>query len=232
MATRPVQARKPKGKPAVKQAGGVKGALTRKIGPLPFWAWAAIGFAGVYYWRHRSSAPAASTVGLTTPASTAAGLGDLGTGSGSSGGGSSSPLDTGSLTSPDLGTIPFGGTFGASPTAQAGVTPVSANTNYLLPTPASSANFAAEASAKSAAAIAAGANPRFGGVVATPTLATGAQLTRYASGRTVEQAPGKSAYVTSAGRGAPSVARPAASPPAAKKAVPSAYHRRTVASLH
>jgi hypothetical protein len=49
---------------------GVTGVFTRKLGPLPFWAWGAIGVGVIYlYMRYRASQTAASA---TTAASTAA----------------------------------------------------------------------------------------------------------------------------------------------------------------
>jgi hypothetical protein len=54
--------------PAVKAgAAGAKGnVLTRKIGPLPGWAWAALGIGGFYLWKkHQASTAAASTAATT-----------------------------------------------------------------------------------------------------------------------------------------------------------------------
>lgn len=57
--------------PAEQQAAGVKGALTRKIGPLPTWGWTAIiggGVLGWAYWKNRKGASQSSaTVPNTTP---------------------------------------------------------------------------------------------------------------------------------------------------------------------
>ncbi len=66
------------------------------------------------------------------------------------------------------------------------------------PVPASSADFAAGAQARTAAGAAAGVPVPFGGVVGVRTLANGSTLTTYASGRKVQQVPGKSAYVVHA----------------------------------
>jgi hypothetical protein len=224
------------------QGGGVKGALTRKLGPLPFWAWAAIGAAGLYWYRHRTASGAAATTGAasTTPlAGSSSGLGGALGDSGSGGGGSSAPADT---TTP--GTTPITGVAGISgvipDVTGASLTAASTNTppGYQFPTAASDPNFAADAAAKSAAAAAAGAAQRFGGVTGTQTLSSGATLTTYASGREVEQAPGKSAYVVASGgssTGAKTAAKvstpvaapkPAAAPKAAKK--PTAQVARNV----
>lgn len=57
--------------PAVKAAGkGAQGnILTKKIGPLPGWAWAAIGLGGLYLWKkHQAAAAATSSTTTATPA--------------------------------------------------------------------------------------------------------------------------------------------------------------------
>ncbi len=72
---------------------------------------------------------------------------------------------------------------------------VVANVNQPYATPASAPDFATTAQAKTAAAKAAGASAPFGGVVNVKTLANGSTLTTYATGRQVQQVPGKSAYV-------------------------------------
>jgi hypothetical protein len=65
-------------------------------------------------------------------------------------------------------------------------------------TPASAPNFAASATAATTAAASAGKQAPFGGVTSVKKLANGSTLTTYASGRQVQQAPGKSAYVVKA----------------------------------
>lgn len=58
----------PAPKPAAK--GGPVGGLTRKLGPLPVWAWAIIGLAvGYYVYEHYLKG--ATTPAATTPATTA-----------------------------------------------------------------------------------------------------------------------------------------------------------------
>jgi hypothetical protein len=57
----------PSAEPAIK--AGAKGGgnvLTKKIGPLPGWAWAAIALGGYYFWKQRQGA-AASTATTATP---------------------------------------------------------------------------------------------------------------------------------------------------------------------
>lgn len=70
---------------------------------------------------------------------------------------------------------------------------ISGGTQSTIPT--STPNFAQAAVAKTAAGAATGTKLAFGGVTSVKTLKNGATLTTYASGRKVEQAKGKSAYV-------------------------------------
>ena len=64
--------------------------LTRKVGPLPAWGWAAAG-AGVYLiWRLRKSQAASSTASTSTGATAGSGYGDYASGTG----------ETASLTTP------------------------------------------------------------------------------------------------------------------------------------
>lgn len=65
-------------------------------------------------------------------------------------------------------------------------------------TAASTPDFAGSATQKTQAAKAAGQAAPFGGVVSVKKLANGSTLTTYASGRQVQQVPGKSAYVVKA----------------------------------
>lgn len=61
---------KPDPGPAVKAAGkGGGNVLTKKIGPLPGWAWAGIALGGFYFYRYRKAQAAASSSATTaTPA--------------------------------------------------------------------------------------------------------------------------------------------------------------------
>ena len=70
--------------------------------------------------------------------------------------------------------------------------------NPQKPVPASSPSFASQASGKTAGAAAAQVPVAFGGVANVKTLPNGSTLTTYASGRQVQQVPGKSAYVVKA----------------------------------
>lgn len=56
--------------PAVKTAGqGAQGnILTKKIGPLPGWAWAAIGLGGLYLWKKHQAAASSTAATTATPA--------------------------------------------------------------------------------------------------------------------------------------------------------------------
>lgn len=92
-------------------------------------------------------------------------------------------------TPPDLGRL-----FGATMVSQPGGSnaPV---INYH-PIPATVGNFAKAAQIQTSTLKAQGTSLPFGGVVKVQKLANGATLTTYASGHQVEQAPGKSAYVT------------------------------------
>jgi|SRR5215469_497265 len=49
-----------------KKKSGIAGALTRKFGPLPAWAWAVIAFVGIYYYRKKLSSSSSSTTGIPT----------------------------------------------------------------------------------------------------------------------------------------------------------------------
>src|ERR1035437_3363563 len=60
--------------PAVKAAGkgvgkGSENIFTKKIGPLPGWAWAAIGLGGLYLWKKHQASTAAATTTATPSAS-------------------------------------------------------------------------------------------------------------------------------------------------------------------
>lgn len=111
---------KPKGKPKpdAGKGGGVKAALTRKIGPLPAWAWLA-GLALVALWwrRSHSSAATSSSGQSDTAGVTGGGTGGGGSPSGGGGDSGSSGGDTGATT----------------PTTGASVTDVSSNVPAALP---------------------------------------------------------------------------------------------------
>ncbi len=196
--------------------------FTKKVGPLPVWAWVATAVGTYLAYRYFSGA-SASTM---TPAAT------------DTTGATGTPVDTSGLgggtvtgSSPDTsGYQPFsdlisqlesqnasllsavldqgglaGGTTGSSSGAGDGGTGIDVvattskspyvNGGTQKTIPASTRNFAEAAVAKTAAGAATGTKVAFGGVVSTKTLKNGATLTTYASGRQVEQAKGKSAYV-------------------------------------
>jgi len=90
--------------PAPKAGGNI---LTRKIGPLPGWAWAAVGVGAYYLWKKRQAASAAASAGNTATTSTvpslpaalapsgaSSGYGYQGPGFGGGGGG---PIPTGAV---------------------------------------------------------------------------------------------------------------------------------------
>jgi len=90
--------------PAPKGGGNI---LTRKIGPLPGWAWAAVAVGGYLIYRQRKAAQAASTTAATTstaspqPAYTGAGAGGAPSGYGYQGpgfgSGGTGPIPTGAV---------------------------------------------------------------------------------------------------------------------------------------
>jgi hypothetical protein len=88
-------------------------------------------------------------------------------------------------------TVPNDGTQVANPQPTARALPAVVTHS----TPASSPNYAAAAVAKTAAAKTVAAPQPFGGVVSVSKLKNGSTVTTYASGRKVQQAPGKTAYV-------------------------------------
>jgi hypothetical protein len=218
----------PKAPPKGGKKGGATAGLTRKLGPLPVWAWGAV-LIGLYLaYRHFASAGTAAAAPLT-PSSDAS-TGTLGTGSdtsGASGGGSGggtltpdTPFGPGSdlynallagllaggggrtdnLVPGDTPSIP---TSSPSPDAGAAPGPAAVAPTVVSPapqarTPATASNFAASATHATLTAQASGGALRFGGVTSVKRLANGATLTTYASGHQVEQAPGKTAYVVKA----------------------------------
>lgn len=196
--------------------------FTKKVGPLPVWAWVATAVGTYLAYRYFSGASASTTTPAATDTTGATGtpVDTSGLGSGTVTG--SSPDTSGyqpfsdlisqiesqnaSLLSAilDQGGL-AGGTTGSSSGAGDGGTGIDVvataskspyvNGGTQKTIPASTRNFAEAAVAKTAAGAATGTKVAFGGVVSTKKLKNGATLTTYASGRQVEQAPGKSAYV-------------------------------------
>lgn len=210
--------------------------MTRKLGLLPVWAWAAIvAVVGYFLYRHFSSSSMASTntaASATSPSPAPATTGDTSTATT----GTSPTLDTTSTSASDLVSA-LGGQQasllaaleqanqdvlglaqtqiaaaqgnGLSPSSTSETQPVTGSQPggsnapsifYVSPqaaAPTSSTPAPAASTVRSSAAGSAGSQP-YGGVVSTVRTKTGTIITKYASGRIVEQAPGKSAYVAKA----------------------------------
>lgn len=197
------------------------GFLTRKVGPLPVWAWAAIGVAGLLagrWLRNRMTAgQSAASAGASMPATdtsttpTGTTYPDMGgalSGGGGSVGGGTAPVDYGTAfgagvqTASDL--IGQGVNLATSLSA-AGVSPgVSApgtgSSGGYPPAPYSPPVPSQSALPHSTGVSVAKAAQPFGGVVSVKTGKQGVKITTYASGRVVEKAPGKPAYVAKKGR--------------------------------
>jgi hypothetical protein len=97
---------------------------------------------------------------------------------------------------------PPGGTIGPGfpgeppvVTPPTGTQPGGANAPTYHRVAAATPNFGAKALAQTNTLAAAGKAAPFGGVTSVKRLANGSTVTTYASGRKVQQAPGKSAYV-------------------------------------
>lgn len=188
----------------------------KKFG-LPVWAWVLIIggliFAVYYYYKKKAVSSGANASPLDSGAAAQNISPDAG-----------APVDTGSA-SPDAsgigvpsgGGMPFGTDGNTVPWESGAVSPLTLSTipdqtssnpvpnqpavsSSLLkiaetPVSAKTQNFAQAAQARTAAGRAAGVNVPFGGVTGIQRLKNGATVTTYASGRKVEQARGKSAYV-------------------------------------
>lgn len=206
--------------------------LTRKIGPLPLWAWALIVLV-VGYFLYKRFAATGSTQSASVPQNTSQPAQDS---SGSTGLAptAGSPTDTGQTTSDlvsalggqqasllaaleqanqdvvglaqsQISALQQGTTAGPFQTQTqplVGSQPGGSNAPvmaFVSPTVTGSVSTPAAAlsATRSSAASSSGGQP-FGGVVSTTRTKTGTVITKYASGRIVEQAPGKSAYVARA----------------------------------
>lgn len=197
--------------------------FTKKVGPLPVWAWVATAVGTYLAYRYFSGASASTTTPAATDTTGATGtpVDTSGLGGGTVTGSSpdtsgyqpfsdlisqlesqnasllSAVLDQGGLAGGTTGSSSGsgdGGGGGGGGGATASKSPyVNGGTQKTIS--ASTRNFAEAAVAKTAAGAATGTKVAFGGVVSTKKLKNGATLTTYASGRQVEQAPGKSAYV-------------------------------------
>lgn len=198
----------------------------KKFG-LPIWAWALV-IAGVvfalYWWHKKHSAATSQDTSNATPldAGAAAAQPDSEAGSGGGGGGIPDLSGIGSASVPytvdstpypyfDIGAggeapvqLSPDGSSSSTQTAQPSQTASSSLVKIAeTPVSAKNPNFAQAAQARTAAGQASGTAVPFGGVVGVTKLKSGATLTTYATGRQVEQAPGKSAYVTKKGSTAP-----------------------------
>lgn len=209
--------------------------LSRKIGPLPLWAWASLALVtGYFLWKRLGSSatagsqaqPPASTAGPDTGLPATTGTSGDTSGAGSAGVDPSQLLSAlGAQQSDAFSQLAQAlqaqeaqlqeqiaqqlaalGSSGGAPTVpppdQPTVTPQPGGSNAPRITysrvPASAPNFARAAQAQTAAFKAAGQTPAFGGVTNVRTTSTGTTITTYASGRVVEQAPGRTAYVAHA----------------------------------
>lgn len=205
--------------------------MTRKIGPLPVWAWAII-VAVVGYFLYRRFAATGSTQSASVPQGTAQPATDSSGALGLSPS-AGAPADTGQTTS-DLVTALGGqqasllaaleqanqdvvglaqsqisalqaqttaGPFQTQTASMVGSQPGGSNSPvvaFASPTVTGATSTPATTVAKASSAASSSGGQPFGGVVSTTKTKTGSILTRYASGRIVEQAPGKTAYVVRA----------------------------------
>lgn len=197
--------------------------LRRKVGPFPLWVYLVVGLVlAVYLYRHRSSSSsstASTSSASPTDSGTVTDTGGAGGPSGVSGSQGStvtaSPDYSATLEQlqqgqSDIASILAGlassgssqaagtnvDTYGnATPDSSQGVGP-GANGGYANPPPSSGGNSGPAATPSTHQTTV--AKQPFGGVVSTRKLKNGATLTTYASGRQVEQLPGKSAYVVKA----------------------------------
>lgn len=194
------------------------GIMKAKLGPVPVpLLIAAVVIVGVYIYMRRSAGNKSTSAGTNaSPETSATYPGGDSTGGGTGGLDLSSLFDTlaaqaqalsnqgtplyavapdpalvaAPAAGPDLMTATGDGNTSPPITAS---TPSQPGTSYR--TSASSPNFAQTATSNTAKAKAAGVAAPFGGVVSTKTLKNGSTLTTYASGRQVQQVPGKTAYV-------------------------------------
>lgn len=190
--------------------------LKEKKWGLPVWAWvlvvAGIIF-GLYYIRKRNANTSQSSNQTPLDSGDAAANEAVPAASESGGGGGLGVPSSASVPDQTDGNfLPFVTGTGAdipftippqesettSPTKPSGV---SSAVMKIAQTPVSAKNpnFAAAAQARTTAGKTAGVAVPFGGVTSVRTLKNGASLTTYASGRQVEQAKGKSAYVVKRG---------------------------------
>lgn len=193
-------------------------ALTRKVGPLPVWAWAAIVLVIAFIvWRRRKSSTAGTTSGASPGGAT------IVTGNTPA---TAGPQDAALAGQPSTATPPAAGLDPATLDSLVGPdSPLVSALNalalapYTAPTPdatasgagtgggavstptigASTGGFTPTTTVAHSTPLAPPAKPApakpFGGIVSKVRLKNGATLTTYASGRKIEHAPGRSPYV-------------------------------------
>jgi hypothetical protein len=211
---------------------GKTNGLTRKLGPLPVWAWAGIGLlAGWYLYRRYTGASGSSgaavqsqQVAAATPDTSMGASPSAGSPAGndqttsdliSSLGGENASLisaftqvnsDVAGLAASQIAYAQTNSSMGSFNTqTQPAAAPQPGGSNapliyYMAPdavAPQANQPAPTQTTTKSSAASSGGGQP-FGGVTGVKTLANGATLTTYASGRQVEKVQGKTAYVVRA----------------------------------
>jgi hypothetical protein len=97
--------------------GGVKNALTRKIGPFPAWVWAGVAGVALYFYRKSQGSSAAAS---TNPAGTLGYYGPYGQDPYSGGSGGAAPGDSSTGAGTGAGTTGGGG---GSPSGSSGTDP-------------------------------------------------------------------------------------------------------------
>lgn len=195
-----------------------KGIMKAKVGPVPVpLLIAAVVIVGVYIYMRRSAGNKSTSAGTNaSPETSPTYPGGDSTGGGTGGMDLSALFDTlaaqaqalSNQGTPLYAVAPTPDLVAASPTAGPDLVTATGDGNTSPPiqssssqpatsyrTSASDPHFAQTATSKTAAAKAAGVAAPFGGVVSTKTLKNGSTLTTYKSGRQVQQAPGKTAYV-------------------------------------
>lgn len=223
-------------------------ALTRKVGPLPVWAWLAVSLVLGYVFYKRSSAGASGLFGSSAANTTAGSSGatpassDLGGLSG--GGGTSSDLGGGGGASGADVASALGAQSSSFNAALAGLDAdlqaaiAGASANEIAAYQASAAG-AATGAAPGGGDFNTGTAPQpgthntptlthvpalpFGGLVSSRVTSAGVKINTYRNGRIVEKAPGKTAYVAKVSAGSP---KRKAKPPARKPTPTRIAHSR------
>jgi hypothetical protein len=251
---RKAPAGKKKGDAKGAKGKGAKGALNKKVLGFPAWAWAGVAVVGFVAYRHfkgtsssGSTAPADQTgIPGSQPGSGGGSsggdlpsmpsslpsdlLGAIGSPTGDPFGGGdpfagvdsgfSQPFDQGTGSSDPNSQVVSGSDKSAT---LAGL--VQSLGVHPFMTPAGASDFASQAASRSTLAQGLGFLAPFGGVTDVRRLANGSTITSYASGRQVQQVPGKSAYVINKGGGSsPSSSSQRSSPGATPHPSTYTYH--------